>query len=316
MFNKLSIKSLGIVFGILLLVVAAFMIYDANHGERSFRKELVSMDTAKVTRIKLYPKSLNHRGVKIYKDGNKWKVEIGKNQSAEVPENKVQRLFSELLSIKPTGVAASGEDSWKKYQVDTSGTRVKVYQGGDKVLDLIIGKFAFERPRTMLSYVRVSGDDNVYMTNGFLNYMFNHNADYYRNNYLVNSENTGWTKLVFNYPADSSFTLVKNKNKWHVNGKTVDSSETAAYLRMLSHKTNSNFVDNPEESLLRKAEYTLTIESKSSAPIIVSAFENSSLVILNSSQNPHSYFDGKKKNYWHSIFVGKNHFFKKKKHKK
>ena len=109
---------------------------------------------------------------------------------------------------------------------------------------------------------------------------------------------------------------VKNKGKWQINGKTTDSSQTAVFLRTLSRKSNSNFVNNPDESMLQKAKYTLTIESKSIAPIIISAYENPSLVILNSSQNPHSFFNGTKNNYWHSIFVGKNHFFKRIKNKK
>lgn len=316
MFNKISLKSLGILFGILLLIVVAFMIYDASHGERSFRKNLVSIDTSKVTEINIYPRSINHRKVKIYKDGREWKVELSKNQSAMVPGNKIQDLFSNLLEIKPTGVAASGEEFWKNYQVDTSGTRINVYQGNDKVLDMMIGKFAFERPRTMLSYVRVNGDDNVYITEGFLSYTFNHDANYFRNHYLINSEYTDWSKLTFTYPADSSFTLVKENNKWFLNGRPSDSAETVDYLRSVSQKTNSNFIDNPSESLLSRAECTLTIESKKMRPIIVSAYESPSQVVVNSSQNSGSFFDGKKNNFWHSIFVGKEHFFKKKKHKK
>ncbi len=315
MFNKLSIKSLGIIFGILLVIVAAFMIYDANHGERSFRKDLVSIDTSKVTAVYIYPRSINHREVKLYKAGNKWKVQLIGKQSAEVPNNKIQSLFSSLLEIKPLGVASSEEQSWKNYQVDSTGTRVNVYEGNDMVADLIIGKFAFERPRTMLSYVRVNGDNNVYTTNGFLDFTFNHDANYFRNNHLINSDFNNWTTLTFTYPSDSSFVLQKVNNKWEIGGKTTDSLTTAGYLRALSEKTNSNFIDNPRESLLDKASYTLTIEGKSVSPIIVSAYEGPSQIVLHSSENPQSYFDGKKNNFWHSIFMNKKHFFPAKKHK-
>ncbi len=315
MFNKLSIKSLGIVFGILLLIVAAFMIYDANHGERSFRKDLVTIDTSKVTAVYIYPRSINHREVKLYKTGNNWNVELNGNRSAEVPGNKIQNLFSSLLEIKPSGVASSEQQSWKDYQVDSTGTRVSVFQGSDKVADLIIGKFAFERPRTMLSYVRVNGDNNVYTTNGFLDFTFNHGANYFRDNHLINSDFNDWDKLTFTYPGDSSFVLIKGKNKWQINGRLTDSLETVDFLRTLSQKTSSDFIDNPSESLLNKASFTLTIESKSAAPVIISAYEDPSQIILHSSQNPHSYFDGKKNNFWHSIFMNKKHFFVKVKHK-
>ena len=57
MFNKLSTKTLIILFAGLLIVVAAFLFNDAKHGERSFRKDLVNIDTAKVTSINIYPKT-------------------------------------------------------------------------------------------------------------------------------------------------------------------------------------------------------------------------------------------------------------------
>ena len=313
MFNKLSIKSLGIIFTVLLLIVVVFMIYDSNHGERSFRKNLVSIDTSKVTAIYIYPKSTNHHEVKIFKNGNKWKVALNNNQSASIPGYKIQGLFSDLLSVKPEGIAASGKDNWKQYQVDTSGSRVVVFQGNDKVLNLIVGKFTFQQPRTMISYVRVDGDDNVYISNGFLDYSFNHNANYFRDNNLINSDFTNWNKLTFTYPSDSSFTLQKVSGVWQINGQNTDSAETVNFLRSLSHSSNSNFVDNPSNSILRKARFTLTIEGESIPPINISSFADSTNMVLNSSENPQSFFDGLKNDYWKTIFVGKQHFFKKKK---
>jgi hypothetical protein len=88
MFNKLSNKTLLILFIILLVIVAAFLFYDSKHGERSFRKDLVNIDTSKVTSINIYPKSTDHKLVKIFKEGNYWKVDIPNNKSAFVPQQK------------------------------------------------------------------------------------------------------------------------------------------------------------------------------------------------------------------------------------
>ena len=61
--------------------------------------------------------------------------------------------------------------------VDTAGTRVKVFEGNDNTLDLIVGKFAFKQPRQMNTYVRLNGENEVYETEGFLDMAFNQKPD-------------------------------------------------------------------------------------------------------------------------------------------
>ncbi|MCL5029929.1 MAG: DUF4340 domain-containing protein [Bacteroidetes bacterium] len=311
MVNKLSIKSLGIVFLVLLLVVVAFIIYDSSHGERSFRSSLVSIDTAKVTSISIYPKSLFHKEVRIFKEGNYWKVNLTNGKSAVVPNSKVQDLLSQLLEVKPESVVGQSEKQWKEFNVDTSGTRVKVFEGGKNTLDLIIGKFTYQQPRTMLTYVRVEGDDNIYQTNEFLDFVFNHDANYFRDDAVVKDNYLSWNKLTFTYPADSSFQLVKTNGKWGINGSSVDSAKIANYLSSLSNMEDPNFIDNPDQSIFRKAEYTLTIQTPRFGAINVSAFADTSNIVITSSQYPDTYFDGKKADFWKRVFVSRDSFIKK-----
>ncbi len=314
MFNKLSTKTLVILFAGLLVLVAAFLFYDSQHGERSFRNELVNIDTAKVTSINIYPKNTDHKLIKIFKEGKYWKVDIPNNKTAYVPDQKVNELFSELLRIKPISVAALNKNKWKEYQVDdSSGTEVKIFEGGDNTLDLTIGKFAFQRPKTMSSYVRVGDDDNVYKISGMPGFLFNQNVNYFRDGRVVNDNYSDWTKLNFTYPGDSSFVLVKKNKNWMIGSQDADSATTANFLRSVSQMSSQNFIDNFDQSLLSKAVYTLTINSSAKGGITISAFISPSDTLVNSSTNPDAYFDGNKNNLLKNIFVGSKHFFKKKK---
>jgi len=313
MINKLSTKTLILIFVVLLAVVAIFIIYDSSHGERSFRNTLVSIDTAKVTSINIYPKATHHKEVHIFKEGNYWKVKLTDGKDVEIPKSKINQLLSQLLLFQPVGVAAQSKDKWKEFQVDTSGTRVEVYQGSNNTADITIGKFTYHRPNNMMTYVRVGGDDNVYEVLGFMNFEFNHNADYFRDDHVIYDNLNNWNKLSFSYPGDSSFVLTKLKNHWEIGGQRVDSSNAANYLNTISNLTDPNFIDDPPESLLRKAKYTLTIQSSSLGGITVAAFADSSRMAVNSTQYPDTYFDGKKNNFWKRLFVGKKHFFKSKK---
>jgi len=311
MVNKLSVKILLIVFAVLIIIVAWQYVFNAGKSERSFRSTLVSIDTAKVTSISIYPAATGHKEVKIYKEGNYWNVNLPNGKSATVPTSKVEDLFIQLLVIKPESVAGLNESQWKNFDVDTSGTRVKVFEGNNNTLDLTIGKFTYQQPRSMSTYVRVEGDPNVYQVDGFLTYTFNHSADYFRDDHVINDDYMNWKKLTFTYPADSSFQLVKNNNHWEVNGKQADSAKVVNYLSTLSQIEDPNFLDSPDQSIFNKALYNLTIQTSSLGAITVSAFADTSNMAVTSSQFHNTYFDGKKADFWKRVFVSRKQFIKK-----
>ena len=116
MFNKLSTKALAAVFGLLLIAVLYLFLFDGNKNERTFRNELVLVDTSKVDEIYLYPKAENYNEVYLKKINDEWKVKIGEDKSAEVPNSKIKNLFAQLLTIKPKRLASRDELKWKDYQ--------------------------------------------------------------------------------------------------------------------------------------------------------------------------------------------------------
>ncbi len=310
MFNKVSNKSLLIIFGVLIIFAVLYVVVESGRGERSFKTNIVNIDTARVTAISIYPRAANHQEVKLYKEGkDNWKVNLDNNKTASVPETKVKSLLGMLVKIKPTRVAAQDKSKWPEFQVDTAGIRVKVYEGGDNTLDLIVGKFSFQQSRQMNTFVRLNGENEVYETQGFLGMALNQKADYYRNNIVMEGDPSNWNKLTFTYP-DSSFELVKNDNKWMINGIKTDSAKTASYLRTISHLTSTSFEDNVTSNTLGKAAYTLTIESASKGGIVLAAYQNNTDVIITSTENNGTYFNGNQSNLFHKIFIGKEHLIK------
>ncbi len=309
MVNKLSIKILGIIFAILVVIVV-WQLINSGKNERSFRSSLVSIDTAKVTSISLYPKATGHKEVRIFKEGNYWNVNLPDGKTATVPYSKILNLFDVILDIKPESVAGQNESQWKEFQVDTSGTRVEVYEGNDKALDMTIGKFTYQQPRSMSTYVRVADDPNVYQVDGFLTYTFNHAPDYFRDDHVINDDYLNWNKITFTYPADSSFVLSKSNNQWDVNGKEADSANVVKYLSGISQIEDPNFLDNPDQLIFRKALYTLTIQSSRLGAINVSAFADTSGMAITSTQFHNTYFDGRKADFWKRVFVSQKQFVK------
>jgi len=214
-------KTLGIIFGILLAIVAFLFIFQSGKDERTFREVLVDIDTSAVTEILIYPKSKEHGEVKLFKDNDEWKVTLPNGGTANLTDQRMSSLFVQLLAIQPKRLAARDESKWSELQVDSTGSRVKVFEGSDLALDLVIGRFSFQQPRTMNTFVRLYNDKDVYEVDGFLDMTFNQGANVFRDGTIINSDYNNWQQLQFVYPADSSFQLVNSADEWVLNGQQL-----------------------------------------------------------------------------------------------
>jgi hypothetical protein len=326
MSKKDSTTKLAIIFVVLLLIVAIIYLTGTGKHERTFKKDIVNIDTARVTEIFLYPKSSKGKEIRLFKDdAGRWMINFDSNKVDNVQKNKVKNLFAELLKIKPERVAARSKKKWDKYEVGKGATRVKIVEDGDTTLDLIVGKFSY-KPQSqngyyygsnnaqVSTYIRLAGGDEVYEVNGFLSWSFNQNANAWRDPTVIKGDYEKWNRLSFDYPADSSFQLVKENGKWKLNGAETDSATTVKELRRLSRINGSKFVDDVSPDSLGAAAYKLTIEGEKDT-IVVQAFKTGKGMVVSSSQNKGTYFDAKNGRLFKRVFVKKDAFFAKKKKK-
>ncbi len=300
-----SNKTLGIILTILLLFVLYFYVGEGGRKERTLRKSLVSMDTTQVTEIFLYPKAQKGKEIKLFKNNNKWQILLSNGKSASVPNEKITALLTTLSKIKPNRLVARKKASWNEYQVGENATRVKVMNGSTETLNIIIGKFSFQQPRQMNSFVRLASDTDVYEVDGFLEMTFNKDENFFRNEIILKDNQKNWKSLEFNF-SQKQFVLSNENGKWMIDGVNTDSAKTANYLNSLSHLTSLNFVDNFSGSNPNK---TLIITKNDSTQLTIKEFVSDSSFVINSSVNSESYFNGNKDNLTNKIFVDKSSFF-------
>ena len=304
MFRQVNNKFLGIVFLLLLLAAVFIFFIDGDKNERTFREVLVNIDTSAVTEILIYPKSQNHNEVKLFKAKEDWKVSLTGNKTASVPGKRITDILNQLIAIKPQRLAARGEDKWSEYQVDSTGSKVIVKQGDKVMLDIIIGRFSFQQPRSMSTYVRLTNDADVYVVDGFLDMTFNQGANIFRDATIINDDFNYWNQLQFIYPSDSSFTLTKSGNVWFINGMKTDSLKTFNYLNRLSRLTDTKFVDDFSPVNPASPAYKLSITTKDFQFIEIYGYKESERYVINSSINPEVFFDGN--SVGASVFIGKS----------
>ena len=228
---------------------------------------------------------------------------------AEADSNSVRNLIKTFKLIKPQRIAASDKSKWKEYSTDDSlGTRVKFYTGEDLLADVIVGRFSYNNTtRSGISYLRLYNEEGIYATDGFIPMEVNQPFNQWRNKLVFKGDKNNFSKLVFNYPVDSGFVLVKENNKWKIDTAFADSSKVEQYLNSISHVNSSSFEDNYTGI---NSVITLAIEGNNMNQATIKAFPSDSIrkFVIHSSDNPEVFFSAGNEKLDEKFFKGKNYF--------
>lgn len=299
-------KKLLIVF-LSLLGVYFLSQYGFKKQTRSFKTELIQVDTAKVTAIMIYPKSDNQEELTLNRNGEGWTVSKG-NLTTAANEGAVKSLLNNLALIKTKRVAAKSPEKWKDYEVEeTTGSRIKAYAGDDLVADFIVGRFNYnQQTRQGLSYLRLTKGEETYAVDGFLSMTMGQGFDAYRNKQLIKVDQNQLTQIALNTLGLTEI-YQKNGSQWLKDGTAIDSTKMANYLNGIQTISGSTFVNDFNETATTAALYqTLSLEGNNiTTPIIIKAFRdttNTPSYILHSSLNPDGYFSSEESGIYKRIF--------------
>ena len=317
--KKINNKILLIVFLVLAMLAVIIYLYDRNKGERTFKSELFTVDSANVTSITIYPKGKINGTLNLVKTGKNWEVKYD-NRSYPADTMTIRRLLQALVKVNAERVAATDRSGWKDLEItDSSSTRVVVNKESEISADFRVGKVSFSRndnPQEygrnqnviVKSHVRVAGDDRVYVVDGFLSMMFSDQPSMYRNRLVFRFNKNDLAKLTFIYPGDSSFQLVKSGSHWLVNDQPADSIKVENWLSSVANCTSSDFADEKTQPLTFP--YALRIEGNNMKSIEVKGAADvvSKKYFVCSTFNPSATFGGSNAYLFNQVFPGKAKF--------
>ena len=322
--KKISNKTLLIVFLLLAAFTGIFYYLDSRNGDRTFKGELFTIDSSLVTSITIYPKGKTIDPITLVRNGRLWNVKEG-SRSYPADTMTVQRILQALEKVNAERVAASGKEGWMAYQItDSLATRVVVNQGTEVKADFRVGKISFSRGQGMQGYggnqnmivkshIRVAGDDNVYVIDGFLSMMFNEQLNNYRNHLVFRFNKNDLLKMTFIYPGDSSFRLNRSGAQWLVNDTPADSAAVENWLNSVTNCTGSEFADDLQKPF--SFPYVLRIEGNNMKTIEVKGAMDpvTRRNYIESSFNASAIFGGTNPTLFNQVYPSKNKFQPRKK---
>ncbi len=285
----------------LLAVFALSRLTRIRPGNATLMTDVVSIDTSQVNAFTLYPQAEGGGALAFERSGGGWQVTRG-DVTAPASDRTVRSLLAEISSLRAEQLVSRDPGKWSDYSVsDSLGSRIVIREGGREVLDLVVGRFQYQAPTgnnpnmygqnrvTGKTYIRLSGEDEVYSVDGFFALSVNRGFNQWRNNVLARVNESQLTGLRLDYPSDSGFVARKSEGDWQVAGLPADSARMEQYLNRLRNVTHSDFADHKRPE--GEPDYRLTLEGNNMSPVMIRAYDDGdSTYLINSSINPTTWF--------------------------
>ena len=302
MSGKFNNRVLLIIFGVLAAIFVITRFTTVKRSNQTLRSELVTIDTSRVTGIKLYPRADRDSELIFRKEQDGWTV-TGDGVTAAASEQSVRNALTELHDMEAEQLVARSPEKWAQYQVnDSLGTRLVLLEGEKTLLDLMVGRFTYQPVQggnqmygygqnqgTAYSYVRLSDEEEVYSVEGFLSMSLNQPFSRWRDQTLTRLNTGQLQKIIYDYPADTGFVAERSQGKWMVAGLMADSASMERFVNGLARRTHNTFADDFKAP--GEADFTMTLEGENMQTHQVKGYaESDSLMIVESTYNPGAYF--------------------------
>ncbi len=309
--KKFSNKLLLIAFVVLLSIFVLSRVFRSDKLESNIRKELVTLDTAKVTEVRIKSTATEGEELKLVKSGAKWKVVSG-TKEAMTESGAVNSMLGVAQHLKVQRLVSRKKEKWENFEVGENSTRVSIFEGTKKLADFRVGKFGFAQGQSqgnglqgMYTFVRLTNEDEVYTSDGFIGSHFNRSFDQWRDKTFL-KVNQEVTRIDFIYP-DSSFVLQKRDTIWYADNKVAADAKVTQYLNKIKFKNISEF----EEDIVQPGGTPLKLQIAGTLGTLASVqawLNGEDDWILSSSFQDGVYFSGKRSGVIKEIFPGKNWF--------
>lgn len=307
MLKRMKNKTILLLF---LLLFSGFLITQFAYERqiKDFHTTLIQIPEKDITALLLYPLKDKQEEFSLNKDGGKWGVTKG-NVIAKANKKLVNKIIKALTNVDTQNLVSQQAADWKDYGVDdTKGSRVKVLTNKTLLKDFIIGKTGRDTNYQIITYVRLSAEEEIYAVLGDLNEPFNQSFAAFRNPEILTFNPADIQKISL-LSADSSGTTYERKDSiWTTINSPIQAIHINAYLRKIQALKGKYFADNFDETILQSQLFqTLVLEQNQlSNPLIIKIYKDSTLhhpFIIESSINEDSYFSSDSSGIYQKLII-------------
>lgn len=229
------------IYSIVVLVVLAVITFFALNREGevssigSSGKMLVDYDSMSVDKLEVVSPT---GSVILEKQAGTWMVMAPIKYKAD--EAAVTSAVGKGRKIELTSLVSANPEKQKLFQVDSSGTLVKVYEKGSPKAAFRIGKASSSYTET---YVRLEGSNEVQLTNEMVSSYFTKLPKDWRDKIVFKMDEGKIRTVKFHY-GDTTFALSLQDSMWRIEKDSVNQTAVKSLLSALANIQTDEFIDS------------------------------------------------------------------------
>jgi hypothetical protein len=221
---------------VVLLVIAVLVMQ--KPGERSSSGEtgvlMAPIDSLAVDKIEI--KALGS-SVVLQKNGVEWYLQEPVSYRAD--QSAVAAFLHDSKSLEVKNVVSNKPEKHSVFQVDSTGTQVKIFEKGTEKTAFIVGK-----PTSSYSelYARRSGSNDVLIMSGASPSAFSRPVKEWRDKIIVTTSRENIKEVRYQY-GDTTFVLAFKDSAWTIGKDSTQESVVNNLISSLSNVRADDFVD-------------------------------------------------------------------------
>ncbi len=223
---------------LVVLLIAAYYVLKMP-GESDSNSEhstiFLSVDSAATDGIEIKSPSTD---VKLERKGNTWYVTAPVHYRAD--QKSVEDAIHQCKILSVLNLVSDKPEKFSIFQVDSTGTRISLFQGGKATSAFIVGKTS---PNFTDSYVRKAGANQVMLARGVLEYTFNRQLKEWRDRTIISVSREEIKSIAVQNGKDS-YQLMLRDSVWMLDGKRVKLSAVNDLIASLSNFQADDFLDS------------------------------------------------------------------------
>ena len=152
-----NMKISAAIFGVVVILY-----FISQSGQKKYRAQSNNVFSILMEEVYRFDVQKDSLYITLQRKDTTW--QITGNDSLLIQTNRINDIENNILTVKRESVVSNNPSKWNSFNVDDSlGTKVTFYDFNEEV----IGEAIFGRSKSdwQRSYVRLIGEDNVYMTN-------------------------------------------------------------------------------------------------------------------------------------------------------
>jgi len=232
-------KNTYILIGLFVILLIVAYVVLQKPGEQSASSAstgfFTSIDSVSVDKIEIKTPTFS---LVLERRGTDWYITQPINYKAN--QTTVGQIIHQIKNLEVRSTISSKPEKHSVFQVDQTGTEVKVYEKGIEKASFVLGKMAASYAE---SYARKLNSNDVLLIEGAYGYMFSRPEKEWRDKTIFTTPKESIKEVQYQY-GDTTFSMTFKDSTWLIGKDKARQSVIDGVLSSLSNLQADDFIDS------------------------------------------------------------------------